>query len=515
MANKKKKAGSRRSQLMQHKSLAISQRNDSAVLALAAPSLTVHATVTSNSNSKKRPPVASAAVCSRPIHHVLSSPQGSESHHPGDPSPSINQVFVEDWSSDEDLEEEEVDFDSSVDFDYVGAPSSSSPIVVASPASCQSTPPPPSLAEEILSPPVASPAGGQSTLPPQPLAAKILPTPLETTVLPSSLPSGCRESPPSTVAGNPVSIPGSSKWSDLFLSNRNTASSTKLQHFSLNHLSRTCAISPEDIAPEFDPTSTLSCLSYARVLVEIDLLEEIQHSVEISLPEGPALHQSVVYETLPKYCTFCHVLGHARLLCPKAAASKAKPCHQPLAPSLQAAKRDVLSRLGPQPPLHPPLPQVQVQHADAIPVLSKGDVVSEVALEPTNGWVTVEARRKPRKQVNGKAVVVSEPVLEAISPIPSSSPVCTGPVQIPLVTTPCAARVQASPPPCPDSLAQPPSADKEQIQPSTPATTAGDDHMPGPPIPSPIVGKSVLSRVLTRNQKKRGGRDRISPPITC
>jgi hypothetical protein len=201
MANKKKKAGSRRSQLTQHKSLAISQRNDSAVLALAAPPLTVHTTVTSNSNSKKRPPVASAAVCSRPIHHVLSSPQGSESHHPGDPSPSINQVFVEDWSSDEDLEEEEVDFDSSVDFDYVGAPSSSSPMVVASPALCQSTPPPPSLAEEILSPSAASPAGGQSTLPPQPLAVKILPTPLETTVLPSSLPSGCRESPPSTVAG--------------------------------------------------------------------------------------------------------------------------------------------------------------------------------------------------------------------------------------------------------------------------------------------------------------------------
>ena len=470
MANKKKKAGSRRSQFEQHKSLANSQLNDSAVLALAAPPLTVHAIVTSNSNSKKRPPVASAAVCSRPIHHVLSSPHGSESHHHGDPSPGINHMFVEDWSSDDDLEEEEVYFDSSVDFDYVGAPSffSSSPMVVASPASCQSTPPPPSLAEEIPSPSVASPAGGQSTLPPQPLAAKILPSPLETTVLPSSLPSGCRESPPSTVAGNPVSIPGSSKWCDLFLSNRTTASSTKLQHFSLNHLSRTCAISPEDIKPEFDvwkfcvvgyvsgkrpgygalnsiistvwkceaslsihdsgwlvyqfkteeaknsvlsggpyliygrplilrpmmkffdfsseemsrvpvwvkfpnlplccwspiclpkiasvlgkpiqcdqPTSTLSRMSYARVLVEIDLLEEIQHSVEISLPEGPALHQSVVYETLPKYCTFCHVLGHVRLLCPKAAASKAIPCRQPLAPSLQAAKSNVLSRLGP------------------------------------------------------------------------------------------------------------------------------------------------------------------------
>ena len=52
-------------------------------------------------------------------------------------------------------------------------------------------------------------------------------------------------------------------------------------------------------------TSSLSRMSYARVLVEIDLLEELRHTVEISLPDGPTLHQKVVYETLPKYCNFC------------------------------------------------------------------------------------------------------------------------------------------------------------------------------------------------------------------
>jgi hypothetical protein len=83
-------------------------------------------------------------------------------------------VFVEDWSGEDDLEDEEVDFD------YVGASTfSSSPVVVASPASCQSTPPPLPLAEKIPSPPVASPAGGQSTLPSLPLAEKILSPPTE------------------------------------------------------------------------------------------------------------------------------------------------------------------------------------------------------------------------------------------------------------------------------------------------------------------------------------------------
>jgi len=62
-------------------------------------------------------------------------------------------------------------------------------------------------------------------------------------------------------------------------------------------------------------------MSYARVLVEIELLEELRHSMEISLPKGPILHQKVVYENLPKYCNFCHVLGHSRLLCPKASAA--------------------------------------------------------------------------------------------------------------------------------------------------------------------------------------------------
>ena len=94
-------------------------------------------------------------------------------------------------------------------------------------------------------------------------------------------------------------------------------------------------------------TSNLSRMSYARVLVEIDLLEELRHSVEISLPDGITLHQKVVYETLPKYCNFCHVLGHTRLLCSKVAATTSNvPCSQPQAQD-GADKGNVFGRLGP------------------------------------------------------------------------------------------------------------------------------------------------------------------------
>jgi len=68
-------------------------------------------------------------------------------------------------------------------------------------------------------------------------------------------------------------------------------------------------------------TSTLSPLSYARVLIELDLREDTPQSVVVSLPSGPVLQQKVVYESLPKFCNFCNALGHTRLLCSKAASS--------------------------------------------------------------------------------------------------------------------------------------------------------------------------------------------------
>uniref|UniRef100_A0A2K1XY33 DUF4283 domain-containing protein n=1 Tax=Populus trichocarpa TaxID=3694 RepID=A0A2K1XY33_POPTR len=84
------------------------------------------------------------------------------------------------------------------------------------------------------------------------------------------------------------------------------------------------------------------------VLVEIDLLGELRHSIEVSLLEGPTLHQKVVYETLPKFCNFCRVLGHSRLLCPKTATNTNKgPSSQPQAQAMQADKGSIFSRLGP------------------------------------------------------------------------------------------------------------------------------------------------------------------------
>jgi hypothetical protein len=124
MTNKKKKIGSHKSQLKQQKLLADSQLvNDCTVPALKAPSLshTVHVTVPvpSNLNSNQSPPVVLAPESSCPNHHVISALRGSLPQNHGDPSASINHVFVENYSDNDDLDDEEVDFDSSGE-DYVG-----------------------------------------------------------------------------------------------------------------------------------------------------------------------------------------------------------------------------------------------------------------------------------------------------------------------------------------------------------------------------------------------------------
>ena len=55
-------------------------------------------------------------------------------------------------------------------------------------------------------------------------------------------------------------------------------------------------------------TSMLSRMSYARVLVEIDLREELQHFVAVSLLSGPLLQQKVVYYHYPNSVTFAMLL---------------------------------------------------------------------------------------------------------------------------------------------------------------------------------------------------------------
>ncbi|KAJ6854931.1 hypothetical protein NC651_039789 [Populus alba x Populus x berolinensis] len=260
MANKKKKFGSHRSQLKQQASQLI---NDRSVLALEAPPLphTVHVTVPPNSNSPHKSP---AVVPTTVLVH--------DSPNHGEHSPSINHIFVDDYSDDEEIEEE-------ADLDYCGEDYvNGSKFFTSSPlAASTSTPPvgsqftPIVCPTSVIPPPAASPVGDTSptaALPPcatslpaaSPLCAVSAPATSPVYAMPAHVAApGCaisvliapmRGTAPSA---NPVrEIPNSSEppfnpWRNLFANNRNTVSCPRLIHYSTFTDTKGCNLVDDDI----------------------------------------------------------------------------------------------------------------------------------------------------------------------------------------------------------------------------------------------------------------------------
>ena len=63
------------------------------------------------------------------------------------------------------------------------------------------------------------------------------------------------------------------------------------------------------------PTYAKSKLSYARVLIEIDLLGVLPDLVSVQLPNGSTLGQQVLYESLPRFCKNCASMRHSTSSC--------------------------------------------------------------------------------------------------------------------------------------------------------------------------------------------------------
>ena len=64
-------------------------------------------------------------------------------------------------------------------------------------------------------------------------------------------------------------------------------------------------------------TLTKERLSFARVLVEVDVSSDIVSDVEIRLPTGVVYHQLVIAEYTPKFCKGCRTFGHVEGSCGK------------------------------------------------------------------------------------------------------------------------------------------------------------------------------------------------------
>ena len=93
--------------------------------------------------------------------------------------------------------------------------------------------------------------------------------------------------------------------------------------------------------------TSMSRLSYTRVLIEVDLLAELPNSINIVLPNGVSLLQLVIYESFPKFYKHCRLLQHTISVCTKVGGDKKGKNFQTTSIPTRVSQSPVRSSLGP------------------------------------------------------------------------------------------------------------------------------------------------------------------------
>ena len=131
-------------------------------------------------------------------------------------------------------------------------------------------------------------------------------------------------------------------------------------------------------------TASKGRISYARVLIEIDLREHLPVSVPIGLPNGHFIDQLVIFESLPQFCKTCNSIGHSSTNCGK---STAQPAHGKNASDTIPVTGNVFRRMS------------RARSAGPAARKSGTDAGDSASAGPTSGmvekWVAVGRNGKP------------------------------------------------------------------------------------------------------------------------
>lgn len=103
-----------------------------------------------------------------------------------------------------------------------------------------------------------------------------------------------------------------------------------------NSLSRIGSILGKPVCAD-EATSSQQRISYARLLVEIDITQPIKYKIHIEDEEGNSVEQRVLYDWIPPYCSKCKVAGHD---CIRRGDLKAKPQTQKWIPKVVDEKQE-------------------------------------------------------------------------------------------------------------------------------------------------------------------------------
>jgi hypothetical protein len=66
-----------------------------------------------------------------------------------------------------------------------------------------------------------------------------------------------------------------------------------------------------------DLTLSMSRVSFARVMIEVNLSDDLPRSISLSMPDGTIIKQRVIYEYKPQFCSICCIPGHTSNVCQK------------------------------------------------------------------------------------------------------------------------------------------------------------------------------------------------------
>jgi hypothetical protein len=61
----------------------------------------------------------------------------------------------------------------------------------------------------------------------------------------------------------------------------------------------------------------MSRVSFARVMIEVDLFVDLPRSISLSMPDGTIIKQRVIYKYKPRFCSICCMPGHTSNVCQK------------------------------------------------------------------------------------------------------------------------------------------------------------------------------------------------------
>ena len=152
-------------------------------------------------------------------------------------------------------------------------------------------------------------------------------------------------------------------------------------------------------------TSKQQRVTFARVLIEVDVTKELPKAISIEDMNGAIIEQKVHFELAPPYCSKCHVIGH----------NCAKKGHQGTKEQVKPRQQRVpkpIPQMSKVPQVNHEPVQVEMPQVNPEPVQGEAEIITDVVgSESTGDTATKWSLGGPRRE---ETIVEQEKILPPI-----------------------------------------------------------------------------------------------------